>query len=380
MDDDDRFGTDLLAPLRAEPRGPSAVDVRRAVVRGERRQATIRAAGAAAAVLVALGGGWVLTGPRASGPAPGPAATPAGPPVPSACVPKALGTPPEFTKIAQVDGGDPTGRYQVGLVANGQTGIWVLWDRGEAHPLDPRALYAADVNANGAVVGTSWADENQKDGVAWTERDGRFQELAGAHATAAGINDRGQIAGTVAGKPVTWASADSPPVELEVPAPYDTPARVNGIDEDGTVVGGLFRNGFYVPVVWTSDGRFQALTVPRGDGVFPNLTADGIRNGWVIGRSGDKTVRWDLRSGARPTLVSGGYNAMGPNSSGWLVWQVFPGAELRAGDARISLRMPAQTSGTSLIQPKTISDDGRTIAGEVPNDQSGSTAYLWTCR
>nr|BFE64896.1 hypothetical protein GCM10020063_094220 [Dactylosporangium thailandense] len=101
---------------------------------------------------------------------------------------------------------------------------------------------------------------------------------------------------------MTWASADSPPVELEVPAPYDTPARVNGIDEDGTVAGGLFRNGFYVPVVWASDGRFQALTVPRGDGVFPNLTADGIRN------------------------------------------------------------------------------DGRTIAGEVPNDQSGSTAYVWTCR
>ncbi|WP_426508296.1 hypothetical protein ACPPVO_57815 [Dactylosporangium sp. McL0621] len=375
--DDDRFAVELLAPLRTEPRGPSGVDVGRAVAQGERRQGTIRAAGAGAAVLVVLGGGWAALGLRGGGPAPGPDAGAGAPPVPKACVPKVLGAPSEFEYRVTVAAGDPTGRYQVGRASDGPDAISVLWDRGQWTRLDDLAVNPADVNANGAVVGTRPGARNRLDGIGWMYRDGRLQELAGGdHVLATGVNDRGQIVGNIEGKGVTWASADSPPVDLPVPAGYEGPAGAGGIDEDGTVAGTLKQDGVSVPVVWLPDGRVERLETP-GPGLIDPI---GIRNGWVIGNRWEGAVRWNLRAGGPVATIGGGHNAEGPNSSGWLVRQVFPGAELEAGGVRVPLTPPDGTRPAAVIDPRSISDDGRTIAGQIPNDRSGSTAYLWTCR
>ncbi|GAA3449912.1 hypothetical protein [Dactylosporangium matsuzakiense] len=393
MDDDDRYGVDLLTPLRGQPRGPVGVDVRRAVAKGERRRATRRAVAAGAAVLVLLGGVWVATRPDRDRPRPAPEVT--GPPVPRACTLESLEVPPDFPGDAQVMGADPTGRYAIGMVGIHEAQIAVLWDGGRVVKLGPGTGEPTDVNSAGTVVGRRlrFGDGTEH---AWVYRDGTVRQLAGVEAFATGINDRGQIVGVSGGRPVTWASPDAEPVALPIPAGYELAhlAEVGGIDEDGTVVGTLVnRDDHEVAVAWSPGGPARELAAPAGR---PMYGADAIRNGWVIGRSGNSLVRWNLRAAGPPIVMPDvwGFDTHGPNASGWLVFGGNNRAALYAGGTEIRLPLPEPPPFSSPIpgrtpdpeenpaRPMSISDDGHTIIGTwaVKGVGDRSNVYVWTCR
>ncbi|MFI5913587.1 hypothetical protein [Dactylosporangium sp. NPDC051541] len=393
MDDDDRFGIDLLTPLRRDPLGPSAVDVRRAVAKGERRQATVRAAAAGVTVLAVLGGVWVVTERGGAEPGPAPAASvPWGPPAPRACTPKQLENPPKYPAIAQVQGGDPTGRYLIGLVAAGYDrdghsggGTYGWWEDGHWHDLDPQGRNPTDVNSRGVIVGTRPPTEFPDAGTAWVYKDGQVRDLVGAKAAAVGINDKGQIVGYVGGSGVMWTVDDPNPVPLKVPAGYSGPARVGGIDEDGTVAGGLKRDGHDVPVVWLPGGEVKPIDAVGGD---EDVSAGAIRNGWVILSGTDRQMLWNLRTGGAPVEMDRSITT-GPNASGWYVAQTSAAAELVTPRGRVKLAQPAEAPvgppgalASSKIQVHAISDDGSLIAGELPvtNQADHAIAYVWTCR
>ncbi|MER7001632.1 sigma factor [Dactylosporangium sp. NPDC000555] len=352
--------TDLLMPLRRAARGPSTVDVRLAVARGERRRAVVRAASVAAVVLVVVVGGWAFAGGRDHRPDPQPAiSTSPGPePSPTGCRAAELDAPPEAVLGSTVTSGDPTGRYHVGRSFDGVKATVLIWDRGRYQVVDlpGEGQTLVDVNSAGMAVG-------------WTRRQKH-------------VNDRRQIVGVIQSRPVVWATPESQPTRLALPgADYSGDAR--GIDEDGTVVGTLFHNETAAIWVWSPDGKPTKLPAPMIDGrAVTTYSALGIRNGWVIGRVGTKldAALWNLRTG-EVRVLAWGY-PLAVNAQGWTAQFNASHAAIDTGGPRIDLpTLPGGQEGGHSLSPEAISDDGRTVAGTAITSQNGHrVAMLWTCR
>ncbi|MFG2038059.1 hypothetical protein [Dactylosporangium sp. NPDC048998] len=385
MDIDDKRATDLLMPLRRVPRGLSTVDVRRAIARGERRRAAVRAASVAAIVLMVLVGGWALAGTRENRPDPEPAISTSPGPEPSTtgCQAAPLDAPPGAVLGSTVTGGDPTGRYHVGQSFDGAKVTVLLWDRGRYQVVDlpGQDQTLVDVNSAGTAVG--WT-RRKADAVAVVFEDGRVRDLpgtAGSDAKAYAINDRGQIVGSIQGRPVVWATPHSQPTRLALPGSgYGGEAR--GIDEDGTVVGTLLHNGAAAISVWSPDGKAtNLLSTPVIDGKAVTV-ALGIREGWVIGRVGDElgAALWNLRTG-EVRAITWGYPAA-VNAQGWTAQSNASYAAIDTGGSRIDLpALPEGRAGDHSLTPVTLSDDGHTVAGTAVTSQNGHrVAMLWTCR
>lgn len=411
--------TDLLRKLDDEPDTPSTVDVRRAIATARRRRRARRGAGyaAAAAVTAIAVGGTSVAGvfdDRPATPAatrtPGPSAsakpaytipgtpgwTAAPATAPTSCTLDRLPVP-QGVPMALVTGADPTGRHIVGRAYPKSGGYQALiWSDGKVKkvmlPGDVEESLT-DANSAGTAVGWSFQGRGEDVGpVPYAYHGGRAVKLAGTRrGSAKGINEAGAIAGDDdSGTALVWPSVTAKPIRL--PAPAGTKrAQAAAIDEDGTVVGSLDNER---PYVWFADGTHRELPMPRLEGKPAGIAAAyEIRNGWVTGMASDArsdaqsgnaqwfAVRWHLPSGKIEVYPDLMYRADAVNAHGWQAGTDRKGRPvLLTGAAPVELDglSPHRPDGTS-THASTLSDDGRTLAGQ-SDDASGTIqAVIWRC-
>lgn len=415
MSDQDELARRLLAPLAGEPAGPSTVDIRRAMAEGRRRLRTRRLAGvgvaAAVTVLVAAGvpvavdAPWQLAEPPPPLTTPSTPATPtpAGPAPPEACELADLAVPDDAYQ-SLVAGGDPTGRFVLG-----STYHWdapservVVWDGGE-----PIAVHMPgedpsldDINSSGVGVGSSFLSDQTQ--VSWLYRDGAVRRLPDGY-LATSINEQGAIAGSVGPatgqrRPAVLRSPTADPEELSVPGPsWDVTAT--DVGADGTVVGSG-QDMDQVPrppshgFVWLPDGTRRQLPAPMIDGERSSgFAPDSIRDGVVTGLAIEliepdghtyRLFEYELRTGEFTDLS--GHAPFVPhawNAQRWLVGHTGEELLLQAGPVQVPLphpELPESPEDRFLDLPTVmlVSDDGRTIAGDVRVDGT-PRAVVWRC-
>jgi len=413
---------DLLRSLDAEPRTPSTVDVRRAITDGRRRKTrrTVGYAGAATVTALAVAGASVAGGlvtdssPRAGAtgepPPPTASAAPKGEftipgtpgwsapvsPPPSACTLERLPTP-DGEPMALISGGDPAGRYHVGRSYPKGGGYQaVIWHDGEpAKVMLPGDLEESlgDVNSSGTAVGWSFAGGGDSGPVPYAYHEGKVSKLRGVpRGSALAVNEAGAIVGDDdSGQPLVWPSVTAEPIRLPLPAGASEGTAVD-IDEDGTTVGNVDNSRAYV---WFPDGTHRALPVPDLDGK-PGVTTRvfAVRNGWATGLASDGeaakgraagagsvvAVRWNIRTGEAIAFDAVKGSADAVNAQGW---QVGIGqrdrAVLIAGERTVTLPDLAEPGQLSTIA-NTLSDDGRTIAGQSDDATDTIQAVVWHCQ
>ncbi|MEV4629020.1 hypothetical protein AB0J90_22420 [Micromonospora sp. NPDC049523] len=359
---DDESARSLLGMLADDTPPPSRVDIGALVLNGRRRARRRRLVAATTTALVTLGA--VAAVPvvvdLANRPeqqrsvATGGAAQPEDIPLePASCTARELPLP-DMTVRSEVLGGDPTGRFLVGTASDkrGQSFV-VRWDRGQLTTLKvpvERPTHLV-VNSRGDVAGDGYVAPAEKGrSIAWAYRDDTFENLptgGGLPFAVVGINERGDILGTVQGGTLVGPGAPvASPMEPGAPAgaasgdvmnPYAAPGdllaakrgqvlgrnydlrqvvwpgenpdavrvlaappnadlvTVAGIDDDGTVVGrsvskALARVGANAkdPLL---NGARGLVWAPDGSvrelatppGYGPDVSIESIRNGWVIG-------------------------------------------------------------------------------------------------
>jgi hypothetical protein len=433
--DDLEYGRRMLAPLAGEPAGPSTVDIRRAIADGRRRLRTRAVAGvsavAAVTALVVAGVPAALAArdsrdpsvapPAATAPvpAPVPAPSPIPPPTrapepepPSECVLRELPVP-EDAYQSLVTGADPTGRFILGRSyaeagpdgsnRNAGTRMQVLiWDDGEPVAVDipgeDPALH--DVNSSGVAVGLSYVSGDRA--TYWVYEDGVLTALPEGSSVAS-VNEQGRLAGavTVAGGrnvPAVWRSPSDPPEQLSAPGDaWDVHATA--VDTDGTVVGTGYdedRPSHVRTFVWRPDGTRQELPLPEVEtGTVTGFSADVIRDGMVVGQAERElpdgavdfpAFRYDLRTGGYTGLstpVHIGVQAL--SARGWMAGGTVDGPVLLAGSTLVPLPYPelpedlGDRFGNAPIVT-TISDDGRTMSGQIQTEDGEASAAVWRCR
>ena len=436
---------DLLMSLDDEPRGPSRVDIQRAIADGRRRRVRhgVAYTGAAAVTALAVAGASVAAGVLRDSPTqaaatgtsgtavPTPAKAPyaipgtAGWSVPAATPPTSCTLDrlpvPDNVPAALVSGADPTGRYLVGR-SYPKAGAYqaVIWHDGKADtvmlPGDVEESLQ-DVNSAGTAVGWSFVGGAEEDTgpVPYVYQDGKVSKLPGVRrGSAYAINNAGAIAGDDAGDAaLVWPSAGAEPIRLPLP-PGASKAMARDIDEDGTVVGTMTMTGQTtpsaagvapaVPYVWLPDGTHHLLPMPTLDGE-PAATASvfRVRNGWAIGvasrdtragatgaaGTGDadpaaetRAVQWNVRTGEVRVFDDLRFGAETTNAHGWQVGMDRQGrAVLRTDAGTVVLPDLAghRPGGLSTIAT-TLSDDGRTIAGQSEDPSGKIQAVVWRCR
>lgn len=361
-------------------------------------------------------------------PSPPPRPSPPAPPTGCNRVPLQL---PAGTVDGSVFAGDPSGRFVVGLAHRKPTlertatddfaigpdtgHHLVLWDGGQPSVLHPPTagwLVGIDVNAAGTVALALIADHRTAAArtLNWVYREGTFTPLTapGRWHTAQDIKARGDVV-------AAWHDAEGvhPPLVWPAGAP-DQPrlqsggdpgdgfvVQVGGIDDDGTVVGTATRAwpgsdpapadaSYSRPLYWSPDGMVHELPAPAGFG--PNGSIGSVRAGIAVGamerpnpdvdRRGSRATIWDLRGGT--VLVDDRLFNAGPvNVHGWLVGQTAdtdPGprpAAIFAGRL-ILLPMPQGPMG-DVGGARTLSDDGRTLAGTVRMPDDRYLPVRWLC-
>jgi hypothetical protein len=230
----------------------------------------------------------------------------------TACQSTALPVPAGTTE-SSVNGGDPTGRYLVGVGFHVGGSEGLLWVDAQLKPLDqsPLALYIQvqfnAVNRSGAIVGERLTSDTSFHTDAFVYRHGRFTLLAAPHpgdsTQALAIDSRGDIVGGATGtggrQPVEWP-ADRPGTVRLLPTAGQGAGVADGIDQDGTAVGYV---GFYptgIAYVWPAHGRAYQLAVPAGS---LGSNAAAISNGMAAGDVLDPATgssaltEWNLRTG-----------------------------------------------------------------------------------
>ncbi|GAA4672740.1 hypothetical protein [Phytohabitans rumicis] len=401
---------DLLRSLDDEPRTPSTVDIQRAMTVGRRRRIrrTIGYAGAATVTALAVAGasfaGGLLThaAPQVGTTGTPRAATTTAPPAtpPTRCTLNRLPAP-DNAPMALVSGADPSGRYIVGRSYPKAGGYQaVIWHDGKATKVMlPGDLEEAlrDVNSTGTAVGWSYVggSEETTGQVPYVYHNGKVSQLPGVRrGSASAINDAGAIVGDDDnGAALLWPSPTANPTRLPVPA-GTSEAMARDIDEDGTIVGTVDNER---PYVWLPDGTHRELALPDLDGK-PAATARvfSVRNGWATGvatngegRKGDPAlggkavaVRWNIRTGEVRVFDALSSAANGVNAHGWQVGTDQQGRAVLVADA-VTVVLPDLHShtpnGLSNIAT-TVSDDGRTVAGQSDDATGTIQAIVWRCQ
>lgn len=411
--DDD--GAVLLRPLDHEPSGPCTVDIQRAVRDGRRRyrrRRTVRYASVAAVAVLTLTGtslaaGALRTDPSevppnraaatssaaaspaasASAPAP-PPPTVSAPAPPTSCAIRQLPIP-DGVDMALVTGADPTGRIIVGRSYPRNSDYQViLWRDGQATkiPLGGSDPQLADVTTDGVAVGFTY--EGGIRVVPYVYRGGTLAKLPGVRSGHAyGINETSRIVGVddERRRPVVWPSPTTAAVDLPLPAGVAS-GEAYDIDEDGTIVGNLGRNRAHV---WLPGGTHRDLPLPKVNGVAASgARVYSIRNGWATGvldrmpMSEPSAVRWNVRTGEVRVFAEFNIRASTANEFGWQVGTDRQGRAAFLSDAGLLVLPDLATHrpGELTNIPTTLSDDGRTIAGQA--DDAGGTihAVIWRCQ
>jgi uncharacterized membrane protein len=160
---------------------------------------------------------------------------------------------------------------------------------------------ALGINAAGAVVGSFSPTNSPTRAVRWNP-DGSVTELpnlsGGVYSEARGINDRGQVTGTIVvsppgitEQPVRWETDNTVTV---LPTPANAPRRYgigHKISPDGTVIGETTdAESRDVAASWSPNGTLTVLPDLAKPGTS-NALAVNKRN-VIVGNSDDKAVKW----------------------------------------------------------------------------------------
>ncbi|WP_203912160.1 hypothetical protein [Rhizocola hellebori] len=424
MKTDDVGARALLGPMLDETVPPSKVEVSRLVAAGRSRVRVRRWAGisgAGALTAVALIGGSLLVQPNqppaaalqtatSTAPSPATGSRPAPPAFPTSCTGRLLPVPGK-TISSYISGGDPSGRYLVGGYATDTSGHRpVLWDNGNPViiPAPGGDLVAIEVNDRGIVAGTTDKIGNGTvEQINWVYRDGRVSPL-GEPATKPGtfiqvidINSGGDI--LLDSRPRTGVDPNRGPGIWTAAGqgtfrPLADPGNLgeltaSALDEDGTVVGRyLVGQGFEGErtLVWKADGQLTKPSPPAGYG--PGGALRLVRGGFAVGyyqQPGKQphevnTVRRDLRTGidtAIPALAGAG----AVNAHGWVAGLIRESGQgqtpaITTGTQLIKLPLPAGAIASSDgVGAYHLSDDGRTVAGNVAVNRDYLGAAVWRC-
>ena len=210
---------------------------------------------------------------------------------------------------------------------------------------------------------------------------------------------------------LVWPSATAQPIRLPLPAGASR-ASAHDIDEDGTVVGTMTISGQStasasgvaptVPYVWFADGTHRPLPMPTLDGVqAATASVAGVRNGWAIGVAsrdtktrgagspGDadraaatRAVRWNIRNREVRVFDDLGFGADATNPHGWQVGTDRQGRAVLLTDTAIVVLpdLADPPPGGLATIPSTLSDDGRTIAGQSDDATGKIQPIVWRCR
>lgn len=236
---------------------------------------------------------------------------------------------PAGTQRAEVKDSDPTGRFQVGIVADSQfTNHLYRWVDGIPEDLGTAHIGAAGINTHGDIVGSDF-DAMTSRNTAWRYHDGQFTDLPaenpGDDSFATGISDDGTVSGSSIDTgtsprvihPVTW---DPSNVIRSLPLPAgDDSGSAEDIDNDGTIVGRTASgSGPARPVRWRTDGTIEWLALPDPGSSVVMLST---RGGWVVGTEisdmddSEKVLRWSADSSAPETVGQGEAEAVSQRGS-----------------------------------------------------------------
>ncbi len=297
-------------------------------------------------------------------------------PLPRICVGHALGLV-NGVKETLAHGMDPTGRYSVGRNYPPEDyATPMLWDRNRATPLNLGGIddVMHAVNAHGVAVGSGYGTGG------WVYLDGKLHQVIGGEPVA--INEKGQMVGGLN----LWPSPLAAPARLPLPAGAEN-GGASDIDDDGTIVGSVGAADNYVPYVWAKDGTGYPLTVPVYQGApLQYLRPTAVRNGWVVGYGypsgmAPVAVRWDLATGVVEVFPEM-EDAHDVNVMGWFVGKGSSGHALMSNGKQFK-QLPDVFPFAGEFAWNVgygISDNGRTMAGTVVEDQTWmNRAVKWNC-
>ncbi|MBB2945330.1 hypothetical protein FB565_005063 [Actinoplanes lutulentus] len=283
--DDEDCGALLLRPLgHGTPDGVARVDVAKAMrdgLRARRARAWSTAVAVTAGVAVVVTGGLLVLRPQNQALPP---VLPADPSVPASCTASAL--PAGDAKSAEVNAGDPSGRYLVGAsepVEGGDHNV-LVWRDGklvaDVAYQGPR-VSMTDINASGVAVGATTGGVT----LPYAYESGRVTRMKGA-GNAVAINDAGIVAGDTEPvikdpQPQRWASWDAEPELMPMPAGM-TAGQAFDITEDGTILTSLWSRNVGGIYLWHADGTVEKVEPPKaapGHEVFAGPLA--FHFGWL---------------------------------------------------------------------------------------------------
>ncbi|HEU4426822.1 MAG TPA: hypothetical protein VFR67_30175 [Pilimelia sp.] len=410
MEPEDTYAIAVLRALDEQPRTPSRVDLFQAISIGRRRRRVRRLlqAGTAAVVTavavasVPLVVSAVAKPDRQIDPVTSKSATPTPSPRPDHVVPQPI--PPKTCYVQRlpvpgghpmslVTGGDPTGRFIVGRAyPEAQLGDYplIIWDNGKGRTVKMPGMDQAfrDITSTGVAVGTTYGTTSEGGRAPYVFRNGVLSKLAGvASGGADAINEAGVIAGSRdlpdRSIPVRWRSATEPAEDLPLPGKTWSGEAI-AIGEDGTILGkvGQTRDAEQ-GYVWRPDGTTQLLPKPSGTSTFRPFDMNGD---WVtgLGESGNgqlTPVLYNLRTGRFTRWSATGAIPSAVNAVGWVVGSTNDGRAFlsSSGGMRMLPDLNNHKSPTA-NHAKTISDDGRTIAGQGDDAKGVIQAVVWRCR
>jgi len=309
---------------------------------------------------------------------------------------------PSGMKDAEAAAIDPTGRYIVGNDVVKQDFRPILWTDGlpKALPVPGKSVQVTDVNASGVAVGV--VQDPQQEYV-FRYENGAYTRLRTPSGSwhvypAPAINAAGDIvinaepSGKIEGEDsivLLWKAGSTTAVTLAVP----TEANAYDITDDGTIVGGMYKDGHAsTPYAWDQQGNGRKLTLPAGQ----TGVAYAAEGNWATGGLWPSMAPalWNLQTGEVTKVEIPGPDVsklskeeqekaekrggQGPgnavNASGWIVAR---GASFVVRDgATVELEAPSgQTS-----KAEDVSDTGL-VVGHATTAVDGENLgpRLWRC-
>jgi hypothetical protein len=389
----------ILQSLDDDLAGPPRADIASAIAEARRRRRVYRmtsAVAVAVATVVALVA--VVVGVKAIHAH----KTPTGP-THLSCTEQRLPVP--HSAQSGVTGADPTGRYVLGQPAPAVSLPVIIWDNGVAHvvSIPDKEQVLVDITSHGVAVGSSYSGTAYQP---WIYENGTLSALSGpTDSWPVAIGEQGTIAGTArrpdkSEYPIVWRTPTSTATGLSMPNPqWD--GSVDDVDADGTIVGTVRPSPwdlYFQGIVWYPDGSRQLLPLPRIPGV-KGVKIISIHKGIIIAVAevavADKVgldevtgipVAYDLRTATFDTLTGPDLLVSGGNGRRWLVGTAF-GGDVHppvvwtpgTGIVKLPTLSPPKADNDYYKHAETVSDDGRTIAGEDTDAKGIPHAVVWHC-
>ncbi|WP_371516411.1 hypothetical protein [Kitasatospora sp. NBC_01300] len=276
-------------------------------------------------------------------------------------------------------------RYGVGVTGTRSTS-WpydytdahgTLWDNGKVVLRIPGAKPdISGVNAAGQIVGTDYVGGKFK--AVTLDRAGTTTALPSSpswNGSSAGvINNAGDIAGTarIGTKIilVVWP-ASAPGTYRELPLPTNSFLFLNGIDEQGRIVGSTDSFGF----VSDLNGQWHALAA---QGSNAKGTPGAIRDGRIVGGTSNDTnyaeAEWDAQGSLTRTIGAGAITASAIGGNGIVGGTKYVGTTPRPVLWRDGVVADSLAAVPDTFTIKAISNDEKTLVG---NEYSQPASY--TC-